>query len=271
MKFTVLISVYWKENPAFLKEALKSIENQILTPDEIVLVKDGSLTPDLDTVIDNQISQSKIFYKIVKLEKNSGLGNALSRGLAACSSEWIARMDSDDISDPKRFIEQINYLKENPDIDILGSWISEFDTDLEKQIYYRKPPRKHDEIIKYAKYRNPLNHVTVIFRKSSVEAAGGYIPMVGFEDYYLWIRMLQKGYNFANIGETLVNVRIGNEMIKRRRGLKYIKSEWAFEKAGWELGFFSTYELLRNMFIRIIPRLMPDFLLEKVYNLLRKT
>ena len=270
MKFSVLISVYHKEDPLYLDEALCSIEKQTLLADEIVLVKDGPLTSRLDEVIGQHREYAKIDYQILELEKNYGLGIALQKGLEQCRYPWVARMDSDDIAMEDRFESQFAYLDEHPDIDIVGGWICEFELDDSTCTRERRPPGRHLQIKRYALYRNPMNHMTVVFRKSSVEEAGGYLPMIGFEDYYLWIRMLKRGDIFANLNKVLVKVRAGDEMISRRRGLEYIKREWAFEKAGREIGFFSNFELARNMMIRVIPRLMPPFLLEKVYNVLRK-
>jgi len=271
MKFSVLISIYSKEDPLFLEKALVSIEEQTLPANEIVLVKDGPLTSELDGVIVKHCKHSKIPYKVLALERNVGLGEALNEGLKHCSYNRIARMDTDDIAMPERFEEQIETLVENPDIDVLGSWISEFYVDPENPTGERRPPRDHFSIVQYAKYRNPINHMTVIFRKDAVETVGGYKTMNGFEDYYLWIRMLQKGYIFKNLDEILVKARTGNDMILRRQGWSYVKNEWHFLNSIWKLGFLSTYEYMRNLFLRLTPRLLPAFVLKKMYNILRKT
>jgi glycosyltransferase involved in cell wall biosynthesis len=269
--FSVLISVYGQEQPYYLEESLLSIENQTLMPSEITLIKDGKLTTELDDVIMRCQDNSKIPYKIVNIAHNVGLGRALSYGIGHCSYEWIARMDSDDIALPDRFEKQISYLAENPQVDVLGGWICEFSSDSKQCIKERRTPCTHNEIIHYAKYRNPINHVTVIFRKSAVIDAGGYLPMRGFEDYYLWMRMLQQGKIFANLDEVLVKARAGAQMIKRRQGWGYAKAEWALEKAAWRMGFWSSLDLAKNLFLRVLPRLLPVIVVEKLYNTLRKT
>ena len=271
MKFSALLSIYCKEDPIFLDEALGSIENQTLKANEIVLVRDGLLTVELDEVIDQHIKNSNIPYKIVSLQKNMGLGLALNEGLKDCSHVWIARMDTDDIALPERFEKQMAYLAQYPDIDVLGGWICEFSDDPKHCTKERRPPCTNNRIIHYAKYRNPINHMTVVFRKSAVEEVGGYLPMNGFEDYYLWMRMLLKGKVFANLDEVVVKARAGDEMIKRRQGWGYAKDEWALEKAAWHIGFWSGFDLLRNLFLRISPRLLPVVVVEKLYNILRKT
>lgn len=268
-KFSVLISVYFKESSLFFDEALNSIEQQTLKPNEIVLVEDGPLTEELNTVIESHLQNSTIPYKIVKLEKNMGLGIALRKGVNACQYPWIARMDSDDISVVDRFEKQVAYLNRNPDVDVLGSWIQEFSDSPNDDTVYRKTPCKDNDIVKFAKYRNPLNHVTVMFRKSAVQSVGGYKDMNGFEDFYLWIRMMQKGYLFANIDEVLVKVRTGQDMLFRRHGWKYFKNEISFNRAVNSLGFYSNFVCIRNILIRGTSRLLPPFFLSWVYSLIR--
>jgi glycosyltransferase involved in cell wall biosynthesis len=270
MKFSLLLSVYSKDEPSYLDGALYSIEMQTLPPNEIVLVKDGPLTEKLDEVIKKHIEHPVIKYKILALEKNVGLGEALNAGLDYCSQEWIARMDSDDIALPERFRKQLAYIDRYPDVDILGGWICEFDKDLDRCSRERRVPLSHNSIVRFANYRNPINHVTVLFRKSAVEDAGGYLAMRGFEDYYLWMRMLKYGKRFANLPEVLVRVRVGDDMIRRRQGWHYAKDELTLEKAAYQIGFWSALDVGRNFFIRFLPRLLPVFMVEKLYNVLRK-
>ena len=267
---SVLISVYHKENPSFLYVSLRSIANQTTPPQEIIVVKDGLLTPELDEVIAQRSEKSSIQYRVIEFEINAGLGKALNEGVKYCSHEWIARMDTDDIALPNRFEKQVDYIQNHPDTDIVGGWICEFDHDEKACEQERRVPKAHEEIEKFARYRNPMNHMTVMFKKSAVEEAGGYQPMNGFEDYYLWMRMLIRGKRFANIPEVLVKARIGSGMIERRRGWCYLKDEWHLEKAAYRLGFWRRGDLVRNLFYRMFPRVLPRIVVEKLYNLLRK-
>ena len=268
--FSTLLSVYHKEDPRYLEQALMSIEDQTLLPSEIVLVKDGPLTEALEAAIQKHVDRSKIPYVLVELEKNMGLGEALMRGLEACQYAWVARMDTDDIALSERFEKQAAYLRRHPDTDILGGWICEFDEDPAHCQRERRVPPSHEKIVRFAKYRCPLNHMTVFFRKEAVLDAGGYLPMHGFEDYYLWMRMLQKGKRFANLAEVLVKARAGREMIARRQGWQYATNEWQLEKAAYKMGYWSRTDLARNLFVRILPRLLPQYVVQKVYNQLRK-
>jgi len=267
---SVLISVYFKEDAKYLESALTSIEAQTFNVKEIVLVKDGPLTLELDDVIAQQKETSEIPYIVVELSANVGLGVALNEGLKHCENEWVARMDSDDIALPDRFEKQFSYIEKNSDVDIVGSWICEFDEDSNMCEKERKVPELHADIVKFARHRNPLNHMTVIFRKNAVLDAGGYLPVNGFEDYYLWMRMLMKGKRFANVQEVLLKARTGQGMIRRRQGWQYAKDEVALEKSAYRLGFWSRLDLIRNLFTRVLPRLLPVFIVEKLYNLLRK-
>ena len=260
LKFSVAISVYKKDNSIFFARALKSItDDQTLKPNEIVLVVDGAVSQEIDGVINDFSIKYPNLFKIIRLEKNGGLGNALRIAVENSSFEIIARMDSDDVSLPERFEKQINYLKENPDVDIMGGDISEFIDSEENVVAYRKVPVGDEEIKKYMKKRCPFNHMTVIYKKSAVLKAGGYLDFFWNEDYYLWIRMFESGAVFANTGNVLVNVRTGKDMYKRRGGVKYYKSEKALQKYMLKhkiIGFGTYFVNVTKRFI--VQVLMPN-------------
>ena len=269
MKFSLLMSLYAKEKPHYLSESLKSIENQIVQPSEVVIVKDGPLTEDLEKVLEDFMKKGNLNYKIISLAKNAGLGKALNFGLDACSYNVVARMDTDDVALPERFSQQIGFLKKHKDIDILGSWIAEYDKDLTEKLSDRKPPLRHEDIMCFSKYANPFNHMSVVFKKEKVLEVGGYQPMSGFEDFYLWIRMLKNGAKGANIPKVLIHARAGSEMVGRRHGIAYARQEIDFTIAGRKLGYFSYYDLSRNMIIRVLPRFLPKTFLDILYRFSR--
>lgn len=264
------MSVYIKEKPEFLDRALKSIyDEQKTKPDQIILVEDGKLTNELYKII--QIWKEKLgeILEIVKLEKNIGLGDALKIGLTKCKFELIARMDSDDISLPNRFKSQLEVFKNNPNLDICGSWVGEFEND-ENEIYaYRKLPQNHDEIYKFAKIRCPLNHPSVMFKKSSVLKAGNYQKSLMTEDYFLWVRMFLNGAKFYNIPQMLVKMRAGKSQLARRSGLKYAINEFRMQKEFYKLGFLNFYEFIRNASLKFIIRLLPKSIISRIYSFLR--
>jgi len=271
MKFSVLLSIYQKETAEFFDQALSSIENQTYLPSEIVIVKDGPLTQSLEEIIEKHCNVNDLSYKVVALKQNMGLGYALNEGLQQCNYNWVARMDTDDIALPDRFEKQCMFIQHHPNVDIVGGWICEFDDRQEECHRERRVPCSHEDIVRYAKYRNPMNHMTVMFRKQAIMAVGGYKHMRGFEDYYLWMRMMQRGCTFSNLPDVLVKARAGQEMITRRQGLVYATDELTLEKEAYRLGFWHTVDLIRNMFTRVLPRLLPVFIVEKLYNFLRKT
>lgn len=268
-KFSVLISVYYKENPLYFREALVSLMNQTVMPNEIVLIKDGPLTESLDTVLNEFVANYTGLFKIIALPINKGLGNALSIGLLACSNEFVARMDTDDICFFNRFEKQLNFLKNNPAIDLVGSNVEEFNNfpgDLKR---FRKMPEKDKELLRYAKYRSPVNHPSIMFRKQKVLEAGNYnSDILMMEDFSLFIRMLNKGCVFYNIQEVLLNFRVGLglEVIKRRSGLLYFNNEWKFAKLALKIGHLNFLEWLFYIVFKLPLRLMPPKIIEFVYN-----
>lgn len=270
LDFSILISIYHKEKPEYFHRAMESVwDEQKIKPNEIILVEDGSLTDELYALIEQwkKILSEKL--TVIDLKKNVGLGEALNIGLEHCQYELVARMDTDDIAAPDRFEKQLEIFK-NSDIDICGSWISEFERNETNILSLRKVPESHQEIISFAKKRNPLNHPSVMFKKSKVLDAGGYQTMLWFEDYYLWVRMILKGVTFYNIQESLVNMRAGYSQLERRSGFRYAMSELAFQQELWKIEFINTIEFLRNISIRFIARIVPKSMVKLIYKRLRK-
>ncbi len=227
--FSVAISVYKNDNPIYFDRALESItDQQTIKPNEIVLVVDGPIPEETNQVIEKYSENYNL--KVIRLENNGGLGNALRIATENCSNELIARMDSDDVAVRDRFEQQLQFMNNNPDVDILGGNISEFIDDEANIVSYRVLPTTDAQLKKYLKKRCPFNHMTVMFKKTSIMNAGGYLDMHYNEDYYLWIRAFLKHSVFSNVGTSLVNVRIGKDMFSRRGGFKYFKSEKKLQK-----------------------------------------
>lgn len=258
MKFSCLMSLYKKENPAYFKVAMDSILNQTLLPTEIVLVKDGRLTDELDAIIADYVERYPKLFKIVAFEQNRGLGLALRDGVLACSYDYIARMDTDDIADKHRFEKQFAYLEKHEDLAILGSYITEFSTNPDEPDTVTDLPCTYDEIVKFSKKRNPFRHMTLILKKSAVLDSGNYRDFLWFEDYDLWVRIIQKGHKVENLSEYLVNVRADDEMFARRGGLQYAKQDLAFQFFLYSIGFIGMIRFLTNTIMRVLVRLMPN-------------
>lgn len=258
MKFSVAMSVYKNDNPVYFDRALKSItDEQTLLPDEIVMVVDGPVPQEIEDVIFKYVSKYSIF-KIIRFKQNQGLGIALKYAINYSSNNIIARMDSDDVAVKNRFEQQIKFFK-NKEVDIVGGDITEF-IDVETNIVGKRcVPQKNEDICEYMKKRCAMNHVSVMYKKESVQKAGGYLDWFWNEDYYLWIRMFLKGAKFANTGTVLVNVRVGNEMYKRRGGLRYFKSEEGLQRFMYKKHMISFKRYIINTSERFILQvLMPN-------------
>lgn len=257
-KYSVLMSLYIKEKPEYLNGAIKSMIDQTLKPNEIVIVKDGPITTELQNILDKYKKKYSSLFNIVGYEQNKGLGYALNFGLKHCKNELVARMDTDDISKLNRCEEQYNLFEKYPEIDIVGGDISEF-IDIETNIIsYRKVPKTDDEIKEYLKIRCPFNHMSVMFKKSSVIKSGGYLDLFWNEDYYLWIRMVEKNCKMANTGTVLVNVRVGKDMYKRRGGSKYFKSEKFIQNYMLTKKIITKKTYILNILKRfIVQRILP--------------
>lgn len=264
MKFSVLMSIYKSESPAYFKRAMESVLSQTLLPDEIVLVRDGEVPQALQAVIDEYAENPIVKY--CPLEKNVGLGNALNEGLKAVSYEIVARMDTDDICAEDRFEKQIQFLKEHPDVDMVGGQISEFMDTEDNVVSVREVPCSDTDVKRFMQTRNPFNHQTVTFRKSAVDAVGGYVELHFLEDYYLWCRMCVNGAVFANLPDILVNVRISKDLYKRRGGWKYFVNYRRLEKYKKQAGIIGAFKRFKNESMRFVQACTPNFVRKWGYN-----
>lgn len=254
--FSIAMSVYNKDNAVYLDRALQSItEQQTIMPSEIVLICDGPLNSELNAVIDDYQKRYHIF-NIIRLPQNKGLGNALKLAIESASYELIARMDSDDVSVADRFEQQLSYFENHPEIDIVGGDITEFIGEENNIVGKRDVPKKDPDIKEYMKKRAAFNHVSVMYKKSAVQAAGGYQDWFWNEDYYLWIRMQLNNAVFANTGTVLVNVRVGEEMYQRRGGKKYFQSEYGLQKLMLDKKMIGVSTFIGNVGKRVIVQML---------------
>lgn len=222
-QFSVSMCVYGKDNPAWFRQAVDSILNQTVPPSEVVLVVDGPIPEELNRAVTDYESLEQ--FRVIRLPENMGHGNARRTGLHHCTYELVALMDADDLSAPDRFERQLKLFREQPELAVVGGNITEF-LDTADHIVGARTVETTDAAIKEdMRRRCPMNQVTVMFRKSCVEQAGGFIDWFCEEDYYLWLRLFLDGAVFANVPEYLVNVRVGKDMYQRRGGWKYFCSE----------------------------------------------
>lgn len=255
--FSVLMSLYIKEKPEYVEECFQSLLRQNVQASEWVVVEDGPLSDGLYEVLDKYEKEYPGLIKRVPRPVNQGLGMALQAGVPECSNELIARMDTDDICREDRFEKQLAEFEKDPDLDIIGSCIDEFEDTPEDIVASRNVPLTDEEIKKYQKRRDGFNHMTVMYKKSAVLGAGNYQPCPLMEDTYLWVRMMKNGVKCKNIGEPLVYARIGKDMFNRRGGWAYFKKYKAAFKMVYATGYISRFDYFSVISVQFIVALVP--------------
>lgn len=267
--YSVLMTVFEKDSPDYFKQGVNSMLNQTVKTNDFVLVCDGPITDELEKVIEEVFAGYEDILNLVRLPQNVGLGQALNQGLLLCKNEWVARMDDDDISHPKRCEIELKYIEDNPFVSIVGSYVNEFDSNVEKPVRIKKVPTTQDEILKYSKRRNPFNHSSVMIKKSDIIAAGNYSLLRTNQDVETWIRVLNKGYKGANIDQALVDFRFNEDTYYRRKDWKNIKLLLDVWKGFRKQKYCSLVDYLFVVAVQTAMFLMPQKLLEWVYNRFR--
>lgn len=262
------MSLYQREQPAYLAACFDSLLAQTVQPQEIVLVLDGPVGTALQACIDDY--RNRLPLHIVPLPQNVGLGRALNAGLEHCHHEWIMRMDTDDVCVPGRFALQWAYIQAHPETAVFSGQVAEFSTDTAHCTHTKRIPQEHAAIVRYAARRNPFNHMAVAYRKSAVLAAGGYRHHQWMEDYNLWLRMLAVGQLSHNLPDVLVCARANAAMYTRRRGWRYVQSEWQLFRLKRHTAIQTFWPALGCFCLRSTSRLLPAAALTRVYHYLRQ-
>lgn len=270
-KYSVLMSVYAKDKPDYLELAIDSMLNQTEPPEQFVIVIDGPVPAEIMNVINEKENNNPGVFTTVHLEENGGLGNALNKGIKLCRNELIARMDADDISLPTRCERELEKFVNNKKLSICSCNIDEFidDPNIVKNV--RAVPEKYEDIIKFAKRRQPFNHPAVMYKKSDVIRCGSYGSLRRKQDYDMFSRMLNNGCYAENIGESLLKFRADEDNYKRRKSWNYVSSSI---KVGWmnlKRGYCSfvdfSYILCGQLFLFFAPvkvmQIVSDRLLRK--------
>lgn len=270
-KFSVLMSVYYKEKPEFFDLSLESnLIKQTLPPNEFVLVCDGELTQDLEAVIEKY---RKLFPNVLKVyrKENGGLGKALNFGLPKCSYPLVARSDSDDVCSSDRFEKQVKFMEAHPEYAVTSGAIAEFSEDPAETQRVKTNPITPEGAYKKCKVANPLNHMAVIFRKDVILSLGSYQNVPLLEDYDLWTRTLLAGYKICNLPDVLVNARVGNGMVGRRSQPVQITGWMKINKNMLEHGMINHFTYVRNYILISGFVYMPSWTKNIIYSkLLRK-
>lgn len=256
--FSVLMSLYIKEKAVFFEQCMDSIINQTVKPAEIVIVFDGPISVELEDSVKKYVKKYQDWIKIVPFKENRGLGLALADGINACTYELIARMDTDDISRSDRFEKQLKMFQNDPQLDICGSHIVEFEGIPDNILSERRVPLEHSQIAKYQRQRSAFNHMTVMYKKSMVLKAGNYEHCPLMEDDVLWIKMLMAGARCANIDDYLVYARTGYAMIDRRGGWNYFKKYRTGRKKILSTGYIRLWDYVKTICIQFFVSLIPS-------------
>jgi glycosyltransferase involved in cell wall biosynthesis len=265
LPFSLLLSVWGGDRPEFLRQAFTStVQDQTRRPDDVVIVQDGPIPQELTETIAELVASSPVRVNHVVMERNLGLGPALDRGLSACAHDVVARMDADDVSVPTRFEVQLPLVEAGADI--VGSALMEFVDDISHVVETRVPPLDPAWIRSAARFRDPFNHPTIVYRRTRVQEAGGYQSLHLMEDYLLFARMLQAGAEPANVAEPLVYYRVGAGAYARRGGWELLRSELSLQQRFRELGITTRSQYVRNVVVRGGYRLVPEPVRRRAYR-----
>lgn len=236
--YSVTMSVYDKEDPQFLRESIESIFSQTHKTNDFIIICDGELTDELYEVLSEAKNAHGDVLSIVKLKEHVGTAQAANLAIKLCKNELIGKMDSDDIAMPERFEIQVRRMMLHPELDIIGSYIEEFDSDTGEAIAVRKTPLSSKAVMQFARQRSPFNNQTMLFKRSVALSCGGYDPTLQrCEDYDFMVRMLASGAVGGNIPRVLVKYRVTKDNLQRRRNFRNTKAffavRWKIHKSGF--------------------------------------
>lgn len=270
-KYSVLMAVYLKDNPEYLKMAIESMLNQTIKPDQYVIVMDGAVTKNLNKIIEDSVNENPGMFTIAKLIENKGLANALNIGLKFCRNDLVARMDADDISLPERCERELALFDLYPELVACGCNIDEFYDEIKNTKTSRVVPTEYEEIRKFSRKRQPFNHPTVMYKKSIVESLGGYSKLKRKEDFDLFSRIITSGYYVRNIGESLYLYRADKSNYLRRKSKENLQSALYVYKLHWKRKGCSIVDYFEICLAEVIFFVLPMKIMKMLSDLfLRK-
>lgn len=270
MQCSVVMALYNNDNPEWLKQAIESILNQTTKSNNIVIVRDGTIPEELEKILRAYDDRYKEI-SIVRLEDNVGAGQARNEGVKHAKHELVAIMDADDISLPNRFELQLAEFKKNPELALVGGQIAEFENTPDNVVGYRKVPTEYDAVRKFARHRSPINHVTIMFKKTAFLAVGGYPKMTRAEDYYMISSLLARSYLICNLQTSIVNCRTSSDNIRRRKTWRNVHenivSRWKIHK----LGTMSLADFCMSSLGQIVLLIMPSSTAKALFKVLLRS
>jgi glycosyltransferase involved in cell wall biosynthesis len=265
MKVSVLLPIYHGASAPEIDVCLRSLVRQDSPAAEVIIARDGPVSDSVEEKIRQY--ESLLPLRHIFFAENRGLGATLNDSVLQCKYELIARVDADDQSLPHRFADQIIFLQNNPQISVVGGWMRErYKTKTGIKGRVRETPTQSQDVSRLARRRNPINHPTTMFRKSSVIESGNYQPCSMFEDYFLWMRMLQKGFKLANLPDVLVETDVNAEYFSRRGGIDYFRHELRFLCQLRKIGFMPLIDAIIFVLTRLPVRILPIALREHLYR-----
>lgn len=265
-KYSVLMSVYAKEKPEFLRESMMSMYEQTVLTDDFVLVCDGPLNDGLDKVIEEMQKEFGERLRVIRLSENHGLGYALNLGVKKCKNDLIARMDSDDVAVRNRCERELEVFKNKPECSVVGGYVAEFEGDIKNAKFVRKVPEHNKAMIGFAKLRSPFNHPTVMFKKKDILAAGNYRDVRFCQDYFLWVKVLASNCMCYNIQDILVYMREDKNSFKRRSGMEYFKIQKQLNSEMRSNGLITNTQYMSLMVLRFGSTHAPNWLRRMLYT-----
>jgi glycosyltransferase involved in cell wall biosynthesis len=265
-KYSVLLPVYIKDNPEWLREAIDSMLGQTLPPGEFVVVKDGAITDELNLVLKEYKEKYPGLFNIIGFDENKGVGLASKFGVENCTFDYIARMDADDIAVPERIEKQHKLFINNRNLGAAGCFVDEFIGSPDNIISHVVLPVEHKNIVRYAKRRCPIRHSSLLFNKDALINSGNYSDIRIGEDYDVAVKLIMHGYEVYNIPEVLVYMRVNADFYKRRGGIKFLKHIYKLKKNFRRTGFYSRRDFLRSFVPHAVVCLMPNSLRDFIYR-----
>jgi len=271
--YSVLMQVYDKVPAEQFEQAVESMAQQTHPPKDIVIICDGILTPEQNDVIERiQNRYVDITFTICRFDDRITVGKGSNYGLEKCQCQLVARMDSDDIAVPERCRLQAEQFAFNPELDIVGGYIEEFTEGKEGTPLVREVPLTCEELIQYARRRAPFNNVTVMMKRDSALAVGGYRDLTRAEDYDLYFRMLKNGSQGINLPVVMVRCRVSDDGYSRRKNWAHAKSIISVRRDFYRMGYTSLADFLIMTAVHIVVFLMPSGFTEWLYTkLLRRS
>ena len=260
---SVILPVHAAVAPGELAAALASLSQQTLVPDEVVIVADGPLSVAHDVELE-RYAQTRPEVRTIRLSTNRGAGVATQAALTAARHTWVAKVDADDLLMPHRLESQLRRLTSSG-ADVCSTAMVEFVGSPDHVVGTRTTPVTHGEFARLMRYRNPVNHPTVMFRRAAAVDSGGYRHLPYLEDYDLWARMLRDGATFVGLAEPLVSFRTDG-MLSRRRQLSALRSELLLQPRLHRYGVVSAARMPLNLALRCGFLLLPMPVLRVAYG-----